>query len=286
MKSKAFMLALMLCSNAVWAEALQVERVQLPAWVERDAFTLPLVPGMALRADDVVRTGAGARVLLRMGEGSAVKLGEKAELRLGELGEDKADKSLFRAALDVATGAFRYTTDALFKSRRREVNVRIATVTVGIRGTDVWGRASDDKDIVCLLEGKIEVGKEGYAPVQMSEPLSFYVAPRDGAPQPVAPVDPEKLKQWAAETEVADGQAILQKDGRWILNVISVRSQKEALQWYDRLRGAGYPARIRSVGRTHHLRISDLASEAAANTLALQLQKEFGVSNQDILQRR
>lgn len=283
MKAKALMLATLLCSSSVWAAALQVERVQLPAWVQRGAYSQPLTPGMTVRDNDVLHTGAGARLLLRGSEGSRVRLGENAQLTVSGLAEDGGDQGVFRAALNVTQGAFRFTTDALFKNRKREVNIRIATVTVGIRGTDVWGKANDEKDIVCLLEGKIEVGKDGYAPVQMSEPLSFYVAPRDGAPQPVAPVDPAKLKQWSAETDIAEGQAVLDGQGRYSLNVISVKSKKQALEWYDRLRNAGYPAKIRSAGKVHHLRIGGLTDEAAAVQLAQRLQKEFGVSNQDIL---
>lgn len=283
MTLKALFLLLLLSSTASWAANLKVERVQLPAWVLRGGYTLPLTPGMALRGDDVVRTGSGARLQLRMGEGSSIRLGENAELAIASVGSDSTDTGLFRAALKVATGAFRFTTDLIAKKQRRDVNVRIATVTVGIRGTDVWGKAASDKDIVCLLEGDIEVGKDGYTPVRMNEANSFYIAPRVGDPLPIAAVPPEKLKQWSAEVEISQGQAVLQAEGRWTLNVIDLRSRKEALAWYDRLRNAGYPARIRSAGRIYHIRIGGLADQAAATVLAERLQKEFGVSDQDII---
>lgn len=283
MHTKALLMALLFCSTASLADNLHVERVQLPAWVIRAGHSQPVTAGMQLRSNDVLRTGAGARLLLRMNEGSSIKLGENGELALGTLGADASDKGLFRAALNVASGAFRYTTDLLAKKKRRDVSIRVATVTVGIRGTDVWGKAAADKDIVCLLEGRIEVGKDGYTTVQMDQPNSFYIAPRTGDPLPIAAVPPEKLQQWALETEVGTGQPVLQPDGRWTLNVIDVRSQRDALGWYDRLRAAGYPARIRPAGRVWHVRIGGLADEAAATALAERLQKEFGVSGQDII---
>jgi hypothetical protein len=58
-----------------------VEAVQMPAWVERGGGRMPLAPGMALQSDDDLRTGADARLLLKLAEGSAVKLGENAQLK-------------------------------------------------------------------------------------------------------------------------------------------------------------------------------------------------------------
>jgi hypothetical protein len=44
---------------------------------------------------------------------------------------------LFEGLLDVVKGAFRFTTTLLSRAHRRRVDVRIANVTAGIRGTDV-----------------------------------------------------------------------------------------------------------------------------------------------------
>lgn len=282
MKMRAFVAAALLFTSICAAAAdLVVERVQLPAWVERGARLQPLTPGMELRRQDVVRTGGGARLLLRMGDGSVVKLGENARLNLDELGA--GEQGVFRAALNVLSGAFRYTTDAIAKPRQRDVRVRIATVTVGIRGTDLWGKAADDKDIVCLLEGHIQVNKDGYAPVDMKDALSFYIAPRQGDPLPVAPVPAEKLQQWAAETEIGADQPVLQGDGRWAVTIVTVKKQAEALAWYDQLRNAGYPARMRQAGAAWRVRIGGLADEKAAQALAARLQKEFAASTPTVV---
>jgi hypothetical protein len=55
-------------------------------------------------------------------------------------------------------------------------------VTAGIRGTDLWGKSNDARDLVCLLEGKISVGAEGHPAVTLDQPLDFYQNPRDGSP--------------------------------------------------------------------------------------------------------
>lgn len=85
-----------------------VDSVQMPAWVERKGVREPLVPGQVLRNHDRVITGADARVAINLAEGSAVKLGENAQLEMNALGY--RENRVFTAALDVAQGAFRFTT--------------------------------------------------------------------------------------------------------------------------------------------------------------------------------
>ena len=66
-----------------------VDAIQMPAWYDRDGKTYPLKPGVKLYSGDVVRTGKNSRALLRMNEGSAVKLGEDAILNLSSLAPAK-----------------------------------------------------------------------------------------------------------------------------------------------------------------------------------------------------
>ena len=155
-------------TQAPAAAAAMVEGVQMPAWVERGAQRIPLAPGMELKAGDQLNTDAGSRVVVKLSEGSVVKLGENGSLRIAEL--DPA-REMFRAALNVLEGAFRFTTGILAKGQQREVNLRVATVTAGIRGTDLWGRARAKNEIVCLIEGQAEVGAEGEPAVTLNQPL-------------------------------------------------------------------------------------------------------------------
>src|SRR3954471_16466380 len=100
------LVALLLAPLASLAQPVRVESVQAPAWLERAGRTVALQPGIALQADDKVVTGGNARVPLRLAEGSAVRLGERAQFMV----ERVEDRGLFRAALSVVSGAFRYTT--------------------------------------------------------------------------------------------------------------------------------------------------------------------------------
>ena len=261
-----------------WSQAAVVEGVQMPAWVERGGARAPISPGMALRQGDQVRTGGGSRLLLRLSEGSLVKLGENASLRVTELAPTK---DLFKGALSVLEGAFRFTTTALGINRRRDININVATVTAGVRGTDLWGKSVPARQVVCLIEGKIEVGAPGEAPVTLDQSRQFYQRTNDQT-QPVGFVEPAQLGEWAKETEIEAGKGAARRGGRFGVELARVESQNDALAVYDAARAAGYPAEIRPIRQedklTYIVRIRSLPSRAEAQALANQLKGRFGVA--------
>jgi hypothetical protein len=252
-----------------------VEAVQMPAWVERGGARTPLTPGMELRDRDELKTGANSRLLLRMGDGSLVKLGEQASLGLD--GMRLSRDSVFQAAMNVVRGAFRFTTQAAAKFRgKREVNITIATVTAGIRGTDLWGKSDPDRQIVALIEGRIEVTPPGESPIAMDQPLSFYQRER-GQSQPVVPIPIEQLKAWAAETEPQPGEGVTRRGGRWRITASGL-SHNRALELYDDLRGAGYPAEIIPAKlkdkRVYNVRLSSFETRKYAEFVAGKLKQD------------
>src|SRR5688572_6519377 len=257
--------------------AAVIEGVQMPAWLERDGRRVPLVPGMELRAGDRIATGDGSRALVKLSEGSVVKLGENGTLRFSEI---DPGKELFKAALQVLQGAFRFTTDVVGKGRKREVNVRAEQVTIGIRGTDFWGRSLPDRQIVCLIEGAIEVGAAGEQPVVMDQPRQFYRRDK-GKTQPVGLVDAKQLAQWATETDIEAGKGALRRGGRFSLSLVVSERAEEAVGVRNRLREAGYPAettRRQDGGKTlYTVRIRQLPSRDEAQALANLLKGKFGV---------
>ena len=83
------------------------------------------------------------------------------ELRAGDRGKDA------RVVMTPKPASSGWARTAAFASRnsspreqgaQRDVNVRVEQVTIGVRGTDFWGRSRDARQIVCLIEGAIEVG--------------------------------------------------------------------------------------------------------------------------------
>ncbi len=271
--------------SAMAALAAVVEGVQMPAWVERGGVKQPLAAGMALQQSDKLSTGGQSRVLLRLAEGSQVKLGENAQMSFDKLEQRIENKSMFvRGLMDVARGAFRFTTDVKSKmASHREIDIRVATVTAGIRGTDLWGKSDADRDIVCLIEGKIAVQREQDAPLAMDQALQFYIAPKtaDGKadrskPAPVlATVTSAQLTQWAQETDIAAGQGAARRGGKFKVVAAASANQADALKVYDQLRTAGYAAELFPVGtadkRVFEVRVSGLPSKAEADALGVKL---------------
>lgn len=266
-------------SQATLAQvAATVEGVQMPAFVERNGVRSPLLPGMELKAGDKVITGGESRVLIKLAEGSVVKLGANGQLRFVEL---NATQQLFKGVLEVLEGAFRFTTDIAGRNRKREVSIRAAQVTTGIRGTDVWGRASAGNEIVCLIEGAVEVAAAGEPPVQMNQPLQFYKRV-DGKAQPVGTVDKEQLAKWSAEVDLERGKGIARAGGRVTVELGRFDTRTPAVAMREDVRKAGYPAvmtPLRGKEKTVYVvRIRQLASRAEAQALADQLRGKYGVS--------
>jgi hypothetical protein len=289
MKIRAFLAAiLMLAAASVLAATspnIVVEGVQMPAWVEHaSGARAPLAIGMVLNNKDRIYTGPGSRALLRLADGSLIKLGENALLALDDLGQRKTNlANVVTASLDVINGAFRFTTQALSTFRgQRDIKVKIVTITAGIRGTDLWGKADTTRDIVCLIEGRITVAR-GSDAFTMDQPMLFYIAPRNEPPLPVAPVSQEQLDIWARETDIASfGTGAIRTGGKWRVSLVEANNQSDALRVYDQLRSAGYAAEIRSektkAGPIFRVRISNLPNQREAAVLAVKLRGQMGIT--------
>lgn len=276
------LLAAALC-NAAYAASpapvLTVEGVLSPAWVERaDGRREPLAVGMALNNREKVHTGDGGRALLRLIEGSAIRLGESGMLALDNLVQKRDAKSneVVGASLDVVRGAFRFTTGLLAKSgAQRDVNVKVRAVTAGIRGTDVWAKSDVDRDVVCLLEGRISID-HGAAQFTMQEPLSFYIAPLKGKALPPSPVSMNQVREWSAETEIDPRMGGLRSGGMVSVTVAS-GDERTATAQRDKLRDSGFPAEIVRVGEgasaRFEVRIASLPDGVEAGVLAERLRR-------------
>ena len=264
------------------AAVATVDAVQMPAWLERGNRTEPLLPGQQVSDGDRVRTGQGARVYLKLPEGSTVKLGESALLTYQSAVEQD---SIFKAALNIATGAFRFTTAAIMKLKKRDVAIRVGNATIGIRGTDVWGRSGKDEDLVMLIEGHVEVQPAQGDPLQLVDPLAVFTAPKNGAANPVSTASQDELMSRAKETEIESGGGALRSGGKLTLVLGSFDDEQQAIALYDRARSAGYGARVRpykadgakSAGYRYDVAISGFRSRREADAAAESLKQAAGI---------
>ncbi len=264
---------LALVSVAVYAQAAgMVEGLQSPAWVERQGAIVPVAPGMVLHPADRLRTGGGGRLLLRLAEGSHVRLGENTRFHLERFAPPSAPDGPFLGTLGVAKGTFRFTTTRLSRPHRRHLDIRLGAVTVGIQGTDIWGQAKPDEDTVCLIEGDITVGRDDEPAVTMNEPLSIYVAPRGGPVKPPTRVPEEQLAEGVKQTQLSAGRGVQVIGGPWHVSLASFRHAKRATAALRGLHEQGQPARISTLEmegkRWHRLVVSNFRNRREAEAYA------------------
>ena len=220
--------------------------------------------------------------MIRLSEGSVVRLGANGQLRFVEL---NASQQFFKGVLDVLEGAFRFTTDVAAKKGKRDVTIRASQVTTGIRGTDVWGKAGAGNEVVCLIEGQVEVVAQGEPPLKLDKPMQFYRRV-DGKAEPVGTVDKEQLDKWASQVELQRGAGIARSGGRITVDVGRFDTRAPAVALREEVRKAGYPAVMTPLrGKdqtTYVVRIRQLASRAEADALIGQLRGKYGVTEPQI----
>jgi hypothetical protein len=260
----------------------RVVAVQPPAWLLHTGARGAVRPGAALVAGDLLETGADGRVHFEAAEGSTVKLGEQARLELPELQVVPAPqqpRGIYKATLHVLKGAFRFTTRLLEKARGRDITLQVGDgITSGIRGTDVWIKAEEKQDLLCLVDGRIEIG--GATPLLMDQPRTFYVVLRGQPPQKVVPVPDGKFEQWFPQTDLKPGEPALYADGRWAVALVSYASRGQAETQAQQLSERGFPAQVRPAavhGRTRYrVAVPGLRSTAEARAFLALLRSRYG----------
>lgn len=252
----------------------------MPAWIERSGLLMPLAAGAELKESDVLRTGRNARLLVKLGEGSLVRLGENAQLKLFTLNARDDGRSAFRAKFELTRGPFRFATDRRAPSRPREIEVKIASITAALKGSDVWVEASADRTLVCLIDGALTLRREGSADIVMQDPMSVYALPQGASPEAAQTVSLGQLAQWALQTDLGPGHGAAMRGGKWKLILAESPEQAAALDVYVKLRKAGFAASMDTAGNARHrnylVTLGEIPDRAGAELLAARLKSEFG----------
>jgi hypothetical protein len=230
--------------------ALSVDSLNFPVWVERGEQSMPAAPGDKLLAGDVIRTGQAGRAWLALEDGSVIKLGEATRFVVERAEFRQVDgTTLLDGAFDVLKGAFRFTSNffTAIRPAQHRVKFQVGAVTVGVRGTDIWGLSSDSEDFVALIEGSIEATSNGDTPQLMEQTLTLYRKPAAAPANPVQPVEMSVVQQLAPKTELQAEAGIARVGGGYSLVFASVQAKANAEALVERLRRAGYPVSTRAV---------------------------------------
>jgi hypothetical protein len=263
----------------------RIVAVQPPAWLLHQGTRGAALPGAVLVAGDMLETGADGRVHFEAAEGSTVKLGEQAQMQLPILryapAAPQQAHGAYTATLHVLKGAFRFTTGLVDKLRPRDISLQVGqAITAGIRGTDIWSKADEAQDLLCLIDGRVEIG--GDAPLLMDQPRTFYVVLKGQPPKKVVPVPDGKFDTWFPQTDLKPGEPALYADGRWAVVLITYAGREQARTQAGELSERGFPAQVRPASihgkPRYRVAIPGLRSRADAMAFARLLKSRYSYS--------
>ena len=266
--------------------SVQLNAVNYPVWVVRNLQVISLAPGTELLQDDIVTTGNSGRAWISMQDGSVVKLGQntKFEITAADFHQVQ-DASLLDATFNVIKGAFRFTSgffNTNFTSSHK-VKITIGATTIGIRGTDIWGRSTETEDFITLLEGSITVDTDVDAIAILSEPLTAYRKLKDQPADPVYRLEVSQVQKLGAETELSFERGIANIEGKFDLILMSLKNSNNAQKEIERFKLAGYAVKAESqlINETVFTRVvlAGFKDNQSANNMSQQLLEEFKLQN-------
>jgi hypothetical protein len=218
-------------------------------------------------------------MLLRLGDRSVIQLGERTEFQIEQVAARQrgtGEPSELKATLRLITGVFRYATDHTSKAlgTRRVLNLKLATATVGIRGTDFWAMTDADHDAVCLFEGAVVVERDQREAIALQQPGAFWVTFTGQPEQPAGQATPAQLAKFIDQADLQPGSGILLPGGRWRTVAGQGVSASDGAALRARLRAAGYPAELVLRQGRYEVRINQLATRADAQAVLTRLQAD------------
>jgi hypothetical protein len=297
---------LILISQPLLAAVAVVEGVQMPAWVEQDGAKTPLKPGIALQNSDIVTTGEGGRAQLKLAEGSTLKLGENTRVSLDNLAESGKD---FHIAVAVDQGAFRLTSSTITKkivikkklkkgtrkitkhetveATPRSVNVHLGSINASAQGGDIWGKASDARDVVALLRGNVVVTHDDATQTVLTRRKTSVDALSGGTLNQPRNVPAGDMASWVRETDLTTGHGVASWKGQWKVSVGTFRNGAEAAELMRKVADEGYavelaPASISGHAQTR-LQVPHLKTSADAQVIAHRIRKEFDLDTVTVI---
>ncbi len=148
-------------SDPVWAQAQAGRQVGVAAGVTGSVQLVAAGPGARaagrvmqsgeiIRIGDQIATGPAARLQIMLLDETVFTIGPNAAITIDEFVFDAAT-GRGKLSADVARGAFRFVTGKIAANNPQDMRVTLPVGTMGIRGTVVAGRVSNDRVLVVLL---------------------------------------------------------------------------------------------------------------------------------------
>lgn len=126
-----------------------------PVSVRAGGMASAVVRGTVVHEGDVVETGPGGRAQLRMVDGAMIDLEPGSTLRLAEyqLADQPKDH---RSLLELVRGGLRTLTGVIGQQNQSGYELRVRTVTIGVRGTEYRTELQGDEQVLLdVLQGRV-----------------------------------------------------------------------------------------------------------------------------------
>ena len=198
----ALFFSLMALSSAMAAETVgMIERLKGPTSRADTGGESQLTAGSKIMDGDILRTGNGARMIVRFDDNSWLTMGENAEMIVDGLIYTPAGSQPESGSqsLKFVEGVFRFVSGKIGKAIPANVALNTPVATIGIRGTEViFGELTVGMPVGTphygfqIYEGAVDI-TSNLETVTLDEPGegTFLPIGRDAAPTPV--------RQWTAE---------------------------------------------------------------------------------------
>lgn len=137
-----------------------VARVQGTATAATGGLTRSLAADSTVFVGDVIATGEASRLLIRLGEGTTITLGDRSSITI-----EQPETAELGGLVDVLRGVFVATTRAIADLGRNSLTVKTPGAVLGVRGTTVWGEQGADRLGVAMLAGTQVIVTSAYGTV-------------------------------------------------------------------------------------------------------------------------
>jgi hypothetical protein len=125
------------------------------SFVEREGRREPLPAGAEIHVGDIVEVSNGARLKLRMIDGTVLSAGSGSRLKIDSYDSDGVHRDV---KLDLATGILRAVVTKMTGTVRYEIDT--ATGVAAVRGTDWFLVATKHSTQVGVIDGFVELSSK------------------------------------------------------------------------------------------------------------------------------
>ncbi|MDD9899840.1 MAG: FecR domain-containing protein [Alphaproteobacteria bacterium] len=115
----------------------------------------------AVHLNDKISTGPYARAVILFSDDTELTLSENTSMTVDRYVFDPANPQDNAASYNVLTGAFLYVSGLIAKDKPKNINLKTAYGSIGIRGTAVWGGETTEGYGILVTDGAVTVANKG-----------------------------------------------------------------------------------------------------------------------------